>query len=1562
MTKGKKSKFSGVLRNDGAALAASKLRANSVRVYERLIGLSHKKDIIGGFWKAERRPADDLHLRRLTEAQKSSWPVASMPGVGMLPGSGYFQGLSTGPKGVTLMVAAFGVSEDRLEKIVDQIRDWQETEPRYRPVFLTDCGQHTAFRHSGYNFEYFPPEIYCGDDQVSLFVERFHLLRSKWHAASFLDLGVPSFLRGRLEDVYDELLRIQPGASRVYSPRLPKPKPKPQAVTDFAALRAEYYSKGLQEKPDTFALCRIIGNDLPPRHKSGQSVRNLRFLLENEPIFEDCKKSWIVNRVVDPAQQRAITDLLDEHGQSYVVIPFELDEYRRAGWKLSGFPRPDFMLRDQFDEMTHYDQLRAQAHIRTEKILYAVNNNGARNVALDMGRDEAKWVLPWDGNCFLTQQAWDEVRSAIQETPYMKYFVVPMVRVSDNQPLIEGGEIPEPEEEPQIIFRSDSSVLFDEKLPYGRRPKVDLLWRLGVPGVWDSWADDVWDLPRSKRSEDAGAFGEAGRVARLASGQEEGEEAPLTKSVNRAIARSEGLIDLLDGLDQQALASAMQPDHLTVYALESLGALSRAPAESNMALVYDRLLQEAELALERGTYSVLDKATEPPSGDKQDYFNPAAFWWPDKRTQNGLPGEWREGHRSPGSELYSDESAQYDRTRLQRVFDDTTVLALAGCASGQKRYDTQAAKLVRRWFLNPETAMSPHLEFAQFNPNNDPENGSARGLIDTRDFYFFLDAVRLLRRSGALTKAEGAVLREWLTAYLDWLVDSEQGRKASRLGDYQGTSYDLQVAAIALYVDDAKRLADVLLRCRYRIGSQFGVHGQQLREMKKVQSANFCAMNLQTWMHLANLALSVGDDLWGYQTEDGVGLAMASNWMLSRFDGGTWPYRQDRKFHLDRMLPLTLGANARFGGTDSVGLAMKCLRKPMFHPEDVVPPFWMLSLGLREVSVSAPNNVVTRVRKEANAIANAAVEDTRQDWTPSELENRLWGGYSSLALAKLKKLANDPDARDRDRESACWKQARWFSGLGRSDDALEALEQISPERRAKRKDYALLEADCLIRAGRNEEAREIALNSLSERMGDPSLTFVVANSFFGQKGMTRRRADGERLSWINKVYSDNGLETLKLLDPKKPLSFFNIQGSQSKGAAIDPEVQPKVSVIIPVYNGEETLPVALRSLQGQTWKNLEIIVSDDASTDQTCEIVKEIARTDRRIKLLRGKNNRGAYVARNAGLRRATGAFITVHDSDDWSHPEKIELQMRHLLVRSNSAGAVTVWGRVDPDLYALSNWRPMSTLFTTNHSSLMLRREAFDQIGHWDRVRIGADMELLRRFETLFGKDKITTIFSKVPLSLSLERPEALTRAQTTHVKTIYHGVRLDYRRNYLRWRSKLSQSEAPNFTTSRKRVFPAPRIMLPIRAPRVAYRSIFVADFSANAPQIEEVVEVVNAAVRSGKGVGIMDWPDFERELDRGMHPIIEDLVDTFKIELVSAFEKAEAESVVLCDPYLTRFEIDGLSGLDVEQVTALCVDTATKGVQFDPRARRMPSTQELEQIFGAPCQWHSIKTWCP
>lgn len=101
-----------------------------------------------------------------------------------------------------------------------------------------------------------------------------------------------------------------------------------------------------------------------------------------------------------------------------------------------------------------------------------------------------------------------------------------------------------------------------------------------------------------------------------------------------------------------------------------------------------------------------------------------------------------------------------------------------------------------------------------------------------------------------------------------------------------------------------------------------------------------------------------------------------------------------------------------------------------------------------------------------------------------------------------------------------------------------------------------------------------------------------------------------------------------------------------------------VSVITPLYNAERFIVETIESVQNQTYKQLEMIIVDDCSTDNGPSLIEEMSKLDPRIKLIRLKSNQGAAVARNTALNYAKGQYVAFIDSDDYWEPEKLRIQL----------------------------------------------------------------------------------------------------------------------------------------------------------------------------------------------------------------------------------------------------------------------------------------------------------------
>ncbi|RUL55177.1 glycosyltransferase family 2 protein [Lysinibacillus antri] len=179
---------------------------------------------------------------------------------------------------------------------------------------------------------------------------------------------------------------------------------------------------------------------------------------------------------------------------------------------------------------------------------------------------------------------------------------------------------------------------------------------------------------------------------------------------------------------------------------------------------------------------------------------------------------------------------------------------------------------------------------------------------------------------------------------------------------------------------------------------------------------------------------------------------------------------------------------------------------------------------------------------------------------------------------------------------------------------------------------------------------------------------------------------------------------------------------------------PKLSVIMGVYNGSRKLKTAIDSILNQSFKDFELIICDDCSTDNSIEIIKKIAENDDRIKLMKNPKNLGLAATLNNCLKAASGDYIARMDDDDISHPERFEKQVSFLNKYPEYAIVGTsrnfyddngIWGkeissgeRTKLDIY-LGN--------TFVHPSVMIRKEAIVQVGGYT---IGARTQRTEDFD----------------------------------------------------------------------------------------------------------------------------------------------------------------------------------------------------------------------------------------
>ncbi len=188
---------------------------------------------------------------------------------------------------------------------------------------------------------------------------------------------------------------------------------------------------------------------------------------------------------------------------------------------------------------------------------------------------------------------------------------------------------------------------------------------------------------------------------------------------------------------------------------------------------------------------------------------------------------------------------------------------------------------------------------------------------------------------------------------------------------------------------------------------------------------------------------------------------------------------------------------------------------------------------------------------------------------------------------------------------------------------------------------------------------------------------------------------------------------------------------------------PILSIIIPTYNAEKFISQAIQSILDQTYNNFELIIINDASTDNTKSIIETF--DDSRIKYFENEKNEGIVFSRNKGLKLARGEYIGMLDADDIVYPEKFKLQI-DFLEKNKDFGMVGSWARfIDENgKYLTGSWKlkaspkmiPSIMLFKNYflQSAVLYRRECIGSFSFKEGFEIGEDYliwyEILKKWK----------------------------------------------------------------------------------------------------------------------------------------------------------------------------------------------------------------------------------------
>lgn len=566
-------------------------------------------------------------------------------------------------------------------------------------------------------------------------------------------------------------------------------------------------------------------------------------------------------------------------------------------------------------------------------------------------------------------------------------------------------------------------------------------------------------------------------------------------------------------------------------------------------------------------------------------------------------------------------------------------------------------------------------------------------------------------------------------------------------------------------------------------------------------------------------------------------------------------------------------------------------------------------------------------------------------------------GFTEPALRDLRSLAEQSQS-PLVRATALRQIALWQMHDRTPDGLREALGTIS-EARAETEDLDFLgtlsasEIMCHYLLGEHDLAREAYDRAACRGEVNADAMLIRANLEDDARA---------RLTIINAVLHEHDIPAITFSPPVPGAPELPIYDRLTSAGDL-PIVSdgPLVTVLIAAYNAADTIGTSLRSLMEQTWQNLQIIVVDDCSPDNTCEVVEAFARRDPRISLVRMEKNGGAYVARNRGLDLAQGKYVTLHDADDWSHPIKIEFQVRYMEDHPEAKGSTTQQARATSDLH-FQRWSGAMHCLKINVSSFMFRRDEMRELyGYWDTVRFAADSELIRRMRQTFGWSSVATIKTG-PLSFQRDSDSSIVADSVMGMQGFYYGIRHEYYDSQVYYHERY-RSFKYDGDVSIRRFFAPPSMRVDRKSlPQKPHYDIIIAsDFRMNGGSLHSCIEEIKASVAAGLKVGLI-WM-FRYDLDSRKRymalPAVRDLVDGEQVSVLSYGEAATCDVLIIRYPPVLEHIHRYLPAIEAADIRVIVNQPPMSDYGPNPTPRYAIETcaRNLRQMFGKDGTWHPI-----
>lgn len=295
-------------------------------------------------------------------------------------------------------------------------------------------------------------------------------------------------------------------------------------------------------------------------------------------------------------------------------------------------------------------------------------------------------------------------------------------------------------------------------------------------------------------------------------------------------------------------------------------------------------LQEAAWAMGQPPLTVTAQTPVRSAGGPHDFFSEGDYWWPDPQHPDS-PYIQRDGMTNPGNFV----AHRLAVIRFSRIVG---ALASAYKITGNPKYVQQALLHCKAWFVDTATLMHPNLLYAQAIKGR--TTGRGIGIIDTIQFMEVVQGLLAMESAGAMDKDLLTRIREWFSAYLQWLTTHPYSRDEMNAANNHGTCWVMQVAAFARFTGNDTLMAFCRNRYKTALLTQMAPDGSFPLELKRTKPYGYSLFNLDAMATICQTLSTPQDDLWTYVSPDGRSIRKGIEFLYPFTAGKTkWPYKPD---------------------------------------------------------------------------------------------------------------------------------------------------------------------------------------------------------------------------------------------------------------------------------------------------------------------------------------------------------------------------------------------------------------------------------------------------------------------------------------------------------------------------------------------------------------------------------------------------------------------------------------------------------------------------------------------